>query len=208
MVVSLKLFSITPHLQDCYVCANNGMCMTETCTTDETWQYLFCNVCVTMGQGGSGNFEEFCMTTSCDMEPYLEDDVSMEQACACVGATVDGVQCSYCEFCPNDGIAYDLKSQMKSGNVASGVALKCPSSDAFDQNEFDSTCPVTRISADRKKMIIYTTVSPVVAIALVGIGAGYLYSKFKHHREDPKRSNLVEESKDENNSKWSSNKLT
>lgn len=172
--------------------------MTETCTTDENMQYLYCNVCVTTegnnNNSGSDTFNEFCMATDCDMSIHMGDS-TLEEACTCSGASVDGVDCDLCEICRDDNIDYDIETAMAKGSVADGVALMCPSSSSSGSGSsaFNSTCAVStssKTAAADPKIIAAIVVPIVVLVAAIG---AYLYVKAKQQDQDPKKFSLVVE---------------
>lgn len=90
-------------------------------------------------------------------------------------------QSDYCEFCETDGKDYNVEEAAASGNVASGMALQCPSG----MEHLASECPV--LSKSAKAYVAFF----VTALIALGLGA-YWYKSRPTESEKAKKEPFVD----------------
>lgn len=122
--------------------ANSQYCMQQTCAT--TSDDMACDICTTLTVENSDESTEFCYTTFCDLSVVLSG--TMEEACGCESASLNGRACSHCAFCSTDDYEYDLSSS-SADKIAQGLSLQCPIYSEQEEEWLTTECPVSKTTA-------------------------------------------------------------
>lgn len=160
----------------CQFCSGE-ICMEETCSFGDEFTSMDCTVCVS--QYDNPDYTKTCMSLSCVMETYMNDQSTTEDACTCQGATVDGNDCEVCSFCKHDGLSYDFTTQIQQEqSFTKGLYLQCRDYD------ISFTCPVSPL----QKLGIAG--GALVALGVV-VAALFAYWAKKQCEDDPEKKFVI-----------------
>ena len=175
----------------CTTClADGSYCVKDRCDYGFTDDFISmtCSFCATRSEGGDNDYD-FCMSITCDLSKVSSGGATnLEDYCGCDFATLNGNQCSKCEFCNTDGIDYNAQTwKTDTGSLSAGMDLQCPDMYLLEADGESMTCPAKTFFPGSP-----ATWAVPIGLGLIVLGAGLYYFFIRKPKMDEKREKLVD----------------